>query len=188
MSAAVITALLIAAVLFAPSPAAAHSFVDGDPHQHYAVELSRSMITEGDTANTVDVTVRYTASCLLHANINEPHRHANAYIDISINTVAGVSLSTHRRASFQSDIGSSNASMGRSRGTDTPIRITLTDDAVRNGHRDVTVSGSAFYRPGNQNYFYNNFDLAPIIQSATLTITDNDTPAIVVSESALAVV
>ena len=180
MRAAVVIALVTEVVLFAPSPAAAHS-ARGEAHQHYAVELSKSTIMEGDNANTVNVTVRCTANCILPASSSEQYRHAYAYIDISINTVPGVSLSTHKRASFQSNVDGSKALMGRPRGTDMPIRITLTDDAIMNGNREVTVSISALYRPGSQNYFCNVFDIAPVIQNATLTILDNELPQIVLS-------
>ncbi len=171
-------ALLTAAVLLAPSPAAAHS-AGGDAHAHVYVQLNPSTITEGQTT-----TVGFSASGTTRMNrygsgINSQHN--TAYMDVTKTAAApaatgagAVNFSTNTRFSWTAYLngrpGAGTLAQSTASGT---VTITAVNDSVITGTRTVTVS---LTRPcGVTDYWYVFSDQCPTIHSAILTILDNDT-------------
>ena len=169
--------LLAAALLCAPSPAAAHSR-GGDRHGHFNISLTPSTITEGQTT-----TVSYSYSGP-GANIfsgARGNRYASAYIQLSKSAASptgggAVNFGSNTRWSWQTylenrhDNGLGEGSFPNNHaGT---VTITPVDDNNVTGTRTVTVSGTLPY--ANNDYFYSVGDTDHVIASATLTILDND--------------
>ena len=177
-------AALLASLLLAPLPAAAHHAASGELGRHWEVTLSSSEVTEGES---VTVSIRCVSSYCLAIPIVYPTRHSSAYFDLAVTNAAGVSLSANRRLSFEpylNSLRSVGSFSGRApAGT---VTISIADDMIVNGARTVTVSGSAPYwavapnrDPGGpsgseSSYWYHTDDIRPFIQSATLTVRDND--------------
>ena len=172
-------ALLPAAVLLAPSPAAAHSR-SGDSHDHVTVQLSPSTITEGQTT-TVGFSVSGPRVMTRYGSGNAA-QHNTAYMDVTKTaatptaTGAGaVSLSSNTRFSWTAYLngrtGSGTFDQSTASGT---VTITTADDSVSTGPRTVTVGLTFPCVNPSQQYWYVYSDLCPFVQSATLTILDND--------------
>ena len=164
-------ALLTAALLCAAEPAGAHS--TSNFHVDMRVDLSPSTLTPGETTT---VTFRCTAHC---SNlIPFASSHQNFYVEFSITSLDGVSLSTNRRITFDTPGGSKRWSNNPPSSTGL-VTISASSTATAGS---VTVSASVPYSPGD--WWYGTYDEAPRLQSATLQVV---TPAIVLSESTLAV-
>ncbi len=174
-------ALLTAAVLLAPSSAAAHSR-GGDPHSHVTVELNPSTITEGQTT-TVGLSVSGDTTLDYYSGAAGRSRHATAYMDVTKTAAAptatgagAVTFSTNTRFSWESYLngrtGAGTFAQSTASGT---VTITAADDSVRTGTRTVTVGLTFLCNPTPTHYWYNYTDFCPEVHTATLTIEDNDT-------------
>ena len=129
------------------------------------------------------MSIRCVSSYCLAIPIVYPDRHSSAYFDIAVTNAAGVSLSANRRLSFEPYLNSLRGVGSFSgRAPAGTVTISTVDDKIGNGVRTVTVSGSAPYwavDPGGRSddgtsYWYHTDDIRPFIQSATLTVQDND--------------
>ena len=174
-------ALLPAAVLLAPSPAAAHN-LSGDPHSHVYVQLSPSTITEGQTT-TVGFSVSGDRTLDRYGTGSTHSRHNTAHMDVTKTaatptaTGAGaVTLSSNTRFSWTNYLnGRPNAGTFDQSTASGTVTITTADDSVMTGSRTVTVGLTFSCSPGETDYWYNYTDHCPIIHNATLTIEDNET-------------
>ena len=180
-----VTALLPAAVLLAPSLAAAHP-AGGDLHVHFIISLNPSTITEGETT-TVSYMVGETdfSAPAVYSGAGPHSEYATAYIDITKTAASptgggAVNFSTNTRFSWQSYVtarSQNNLGGGEWEGTAVgTVTISTVDDSAQTGDRTVSVSGTAPYGPGM--WFYSLGDVGPVFQAATLTIRDNDVPPI----------
>ena len=177
--------LVFAALLVAASPAKAHS-IDG-AHQHLEIKLTPDTIAEnscrsdpGASCTTVAVTARCTAGCGNLPTFANPVVHQSAYMDIFIVggelQAGGAVLSANKRLTFTSEDGTPQST---ARGT---VTIQITDDGLSNGHREVRISASAPYSPNgypdlHSSYWYGIGDIAPVINTVTLTVQDDEPPA-----------
>ncbi len=174
-------ALLTAAVLLAPSSAAAHPR-GGDPHSHVTVQLNPSTITEGQTT-TVALSVSGDTTLDYYSGAAGRSRHATAYMDVTKTAAAptatgagAVTFSTNTRFSWESYLngrtGAGTFAQSTASGT---VTITTADDSVRIGTRTVTVGLTFLCDATPSHYWYNYADFCPEVHTATLTILDNDT-------------
>ena len=164
------TALLTAALLCAPLSAGAHS-AEGDSHAHFTIELSPSTIRPGES---VTVSMRCTAGRCRNPGYFPPGSHQrvrfnSAYFDVTLNPSSGVaSLSANNRLSYtellETATGTGSVTMGLAAGT-----VTITGGSGT-GVRTVTVSATFPYTPAMDHWWYEHYDIAPQIQSATLTV------------------
>ena len=102
MRAAGVTALLAAALLCAPSLAAAHN-LGGDVHGHFTIRLTPSTITEGQTTT---VTYSYSGVRAIVFSGVRGNRYASAYIQLTKSAASptgggAVNFSANTRWSWQ---------------------------------------------------------------------------------------
>ena len=113
-------------------------------------------------------------------------RNDSAYLDISITTAAGVTLSDNRRLSWASAARNFHSSFGTPSGT---VTISTADDSIRQvADRTVTVTASLPYsstfratNPRPSYWYY--WASQPTVASATLTVRDDDSAGLAVSKT-----
>ncbi len=186
-----LAALLFVPLLLAAGTAGAHT-LGQDPHMHGEVLLNGATtltVLEGQ-ADTVDVTVRCTAGCS-RSNVNSPVQRASAYFTISATAPAsgdGVTLNSVPRTRFTILPPPAAVNLGTT-DADTAT-LTIAGNTATDGSRTVTVNAAGFFTsnipdssPTVNSYFYSVFDYAPFVTGATLTILDDETTSLRVTET-----
>ena len=171
-------ALLALPLLFAAGAAGAHTSDDG--HGHFRVELNGSTaltVTEGHTG-TIAVRIRCVAhersSCNYsgYADQNQNNRDEFTIAATTPSSGGGVTFGSADRKLGYSIVAGLNTIALNSTGT---VTLSAGGNTVADGTRTVTVSGTTD-ESGGQNFFTRIRDLGAIVQSATLTILDDDQP------------
>ena len=176
------TALLLAAAIavLCPSLVMAHG-LGGDVHVHMRISLNPSTITEGQST-TVNFTTDGNTRMNWYSGVGTGGRHAHAHIDMTktaASPTGGGAVSwggtgMNRRFSWVNYLaGRSGAGTFNQANASGTVTITTADDSATTGHRTVTVG--ATYSTNNAHYWYTLGDVdGPIVQTATLTILDDE--------------
>ena len=174
-------ALGLAFLLAAAGPAAADE-ADFESHLHFRVVLSSNTATEGQTGK-----ITVTVECAPHANaacsFAHPGNQNRTGGDFTI-TATNPSGSNNGVTQAGTTVGytfpaiqGGGVSNTQTFGTTNAgsVQLTLQDNNILDGTRQVTVSGSVVYTAGIYWWYHAGLrDLKPRIASATLVITDDE--------------